>query len=134
MTTVLLFILSVWLAYYLARWFFRSVMPRIVMWGLNRHIRKKYGSAYDQYSQQYGGTQDGGRGASGRRSPRGSAARHRRRGKIIPKDVGEYVEFEEIPTYNKPSTENTAKSDLNAKTHKFKDEPQISDADWEDIK
>lgn len=128
MTTLLLFILIVWLVYYLAKTFF----PRIVMWGLNRHIRRKYGQAYDQFNNQYGRQQQ----QRQRTSPFSRSSKkkkpQRRSGKIIPNDVGEYVEFEDIPTYNdgKSTIDNVEARD----TKKYKDEPQVSDADWEEIK
>lgn len=127
MTYLLIFILLVYLVYFGAKWFFKVAMPHIVMWGLNRHIRKKYGQAYEQAT---------GSGHRTRTSRESRQSRNRRkqwsRSKIIPNDVGEYVDFEEIPTYTDPSKTNT--SETNQQKNKYKDEPQISDAEWEEIK
>ncbi len=116
MSAVLLFILCVWLAYYLAKWFFRFALPRLLLWGVNRHMRNKYSQVFGQQQQQS-------RQRSQQRRPKA-----RKKGKIIPDDVGEYVEYEDIPTYNEPN----AQSETG--TTKFKEEAQVSDAEWEEIK
>jgi len=61
-----------------------------------------------------------------RKQAQADARSHSRRsGKIIDPSVGEYVEFEEVSA---PYTQQPTRS------APFKPEPQIEDADWEDIK
>lgn len=55
-----------------------------------------------------------------------------RRGKKIDKDVGEYVEFEDITESSSSGYSDTIK-DVDVKQHNFCSESQISDAEWEDI-
>lgn len=71
-------------------------------------------------------------GRSGAQGQRESSAyreyrRARRRGgKKIDASVGEYVEFEEIPTYRSADTGQATRPD-------FKPESQVEDAEWVDL-
>lgn len=130
MSSVILIILIVWGAYYFARWFFSKGLARLLMWLMSKQARKQYEQMFGQQppssSQQRRGRAQGWSPFSrnkGQRKPN-----KRRRSKIIGKDVGEYVEFEEISVYTPPT------SHREESHKKYPDEPQISDAEWEDLK
>lgn len=128
MSSVIIIILVIWGAYYFARWFFSKGLPRLLMWLMGRQAQKQYEQMFGQRppssSQQRSSRSQGWSPFS--RQPKSQPGR-RRKGKIIGKDVGEYVEFEEISTYRQSSAKHED-------THKkYPDEPQISDADWEDL-
>lgn len=111
------------------------VIPVVrVLWALFKakrkydHIRRQ---AREAFRQQYGGSQtrnpfggfpfgsdNGGYSESAQKT-------QRRRGKKIPKDVGEYVNFEELP----PLTDRCDLPPRHVRT-----EEQIVDAEWEDIR
>lgn len=80
----------------------------------------------DAMEQMYGAQQQAsGHGAQQKRKAGWSAPGKPR--KKIGKDVGEYVRFEELPA--------TTSSDATGTEHPYTGtEPQITDADWEDIK
>lgn len=103
---------------YLLAWCLRYVFPRIAVWLLRRHLRK-------QAAQPFGGGFDPfnpfGYDASAQNTRRNT---RRRSGKIIAKDVGEYVEFEDLPGAPKPRFSPSS----------FVPTPQVSDADWEEIR
>lgn len=80
---------------------------------VNDFINQQFGAAREQYSRAYG-----------YRAPREPEAAARR-GKKINSDVGEYVEFTEIEgTFPNPP----------ADPGYTPREPQVSDAEWEDVK
>lgn len=54
----------------------------------------------------------------------GNKAEHKKRSKKIPRDVGEYVQYTDVP-----GTTDTPKT-----TTHFRTEEQVQDAEWEDIK
>lgn len=87
------------------------------LWRIKRQMR-------DAYRQFYGGQPEG-----SRQSARSSSARSRqsapkqRRGKRIPPDLGEYVDFEELPYTPEPERQPV----------RFKRQEQVSDAEWEEI-
>ncbi len=130
MSAVITIILVIWGAYYFARWFFSKALPKLLVWFVHRQARKQYEQMFGQ-SQAQSSQQQRTRSRSQGWSPFSRQSRQqqprRRRGKIITKDMGEYVEFEEIPTYTPPSSHQqpTGKH--------YADEPQISDAEWEDL-
>lgn len=99
------FLLGPWLRAWLARYARRKMEERI-----NAIFGEQFGMNGSPGRQRQGGAQT-------------SAQRPRRHGKIFTREVGEYIEFEEIdepmpPPYN---TKYTPK------------EPQVTDAEWEDI-
>lgn len=100
--------------------------PYIAMWLLKRHVRKQMDQTFRQgtYSQARSQTQYDPFGHFRRKKSQAESQAHHRGKKISP-DVGEYVEFEEITYYAETTTQSPAP---------FKPEPQIEDADWEDLK
>ena len=107
-------VIAIWLGYKLLRWAF----PRLLQWWLKRMVRRQLGIDLDEPKQQ-----------KRPRNPFFSSdepkAKPRRHGKKIPRDVGEYVEFEEFSS----SYESHA-----ADGSRFKAEKQIVDVKWTDIK
>lgn len=98
--------------------------PQIVMWLFKRHMRNQMYNAFGRESfrqdqQSYDPFADT------RRQSQSKAHTRRRKKKIIDPEVGEYVEFEEVRSAAYSQTERMAN---------FKPEPQIEDADWEEIK
>lgn len=72
------------------------------------------------------GTQQPDTGSDTRRARKGGWSAPGEHRKKIGKDVGEYVKFEELPAVSaSDTTESRRHTDC---------EPQITDADWEDIK
>lgn len=81
------------------------------LWSLRRQVR-------DAYRQAYGYTEP----KREYNSSRQKAEAPRRRGRRIPADYGEYIDYEEIE-YVPPGP-----------LVKYKRQQQISDAEWEEIK
>lgn len=105
MLSFLSFIFTFILAIYIAGWLFRALFPRFAIWLFKRQMRK-------QAEAFQGGPRQ-----------REQQRTRRRPGKKIAKDVGEYVEFEDLPgpppaRYSPPC---------------FAPQPQITDVRWEDI-
>lgn len=98
----------------------RRYFPQIVMWLVGRRMRSQMNDYQARQQQAYARARQ--------EQQRRDKARRRRRGKIFGSNVGEYVEFEDVKVYT--YTETTGK----AAGADFKPEPQISDAEWEDIK
>lgn len=113
LTAILFTFLIVWLLGQLLRRYF----PQILMWLVGRRMRSQMNDYQARQQRAYERARQQERQSKGRR-----------RGKIFGSNVGEYVEFEEMKVYTYSETANeTVKSD-------FKPEPQVSDAEWEDIK
>lgn len=109
---LLIFVLAVWLGYRLLRWAF----PRLLQYWVKKMIRRQFGIDVEEpKAKKRRSFFDGG---EPQRKPR-------RRGKKIPRDVGEYVEFEEFSS----SFESSA-----ADGSTFKAEEQVVDVKWKDIK
>ncbi len=83
------------------------------LWMFRRKVQQAYRQAYDR---SYAGSSE--RNRTGRK-----ASGTRRRGKRIPADIGEYVEFEEISFV----------AETPGPPVKFERQEQISDAEWEEI-
>lgn len=109
LSALLIFTLVVWLLGQLLRRFF----PQIMMWMVGRRMRSQMND-FQRRQQQYSRS----RQQQGRQKPR--------RSKIFDSSVGEYVEFEEVKVYQSQASE--------PQPQDFKPEPQVSDAEWEDIK
>lgn len=113
---LILIFVAIWGGYYLLRWAF----PRLARYFLKRLIRNSLGIDVEEPKR--------------RREPRrpskpyfssGPRPKRRRRGKKIPHDVGEYVEFEEInSSYEYHASDGS----------RFKVEEQVVDVKWKDIK
>lgn len=101
------------------------LMGRLLVWLMTRQMRKRMRDAFGQ--DPFAAQQGFGREQQNRRNRENTNYSGRRNGKIFSKDVGEYVEFEEIQEY-------TRYTQTTEERPKFKPEPQISDAEWEDIK
>lgn len=105
---LILFLLFYWIAPMLLRYF----------------LRKKANDFFRQFGAASGFTRD---------TPNDSRTWTRkypaRKRKKISADVGEYVEFEEIREYRSHSDA----PNESGRAH-YSEEPQISDAEWEDIK
>ena len=110
----------------------RYVFPRVAVWLFRRQMRKQARQAFGQDFDSFG---FGGR-PQGRQEQKGSddffsafrgKSRKRgnggRRGKLIGKDVGEYVDFEELPGAPAPRFSPST----------FAPQPQIVDVEWEDL-
>ena len=117
-----------------------SILTVYVLWlvvkpWLTRYLHRRFERKMSEmFARQFGIDPDvfaASGSASGRRSPFGDAAghsapprSHRRREKVIGRDVGEYVEFEELegsfPT--RPPQTHTPM------------EAQVEDAEWEDLR
>lgn len=85
-------------------------------------------SAKQKAKNYFNGNSNGARNTE-RRYSRESAPSYRPKRKIIDPNIGEYVEFEELRTYTSDTTCNTSDT-----TIKYKEEEQIEDAVWEEIK
>lgn len=109
---ILIFVIAIWLGIKLLRWAF----PRLLQWWLKRAIRRQFGIDFEEPKQE--------KRRSSFFSGSESKAKPRRRGKKIPSDVGEYVEFEEISaSYESQSADGS----------RFKAEEQIVDVKWKDL-
>ncbi len=106
---LLLFFLIIWPLIRVAIAFYRA----------QQQARKAFGQFGRESSQQRTGRKAGWSGFQ------------RQRKKKISRDMGEYVEFEEIV---KTSTENTVNGDEASTEQKTEIEQQIVDVEWEDIK
>lgn len=88
-------------------------------------VRKAQRQARDAFSQFTGNA------GQERRRTGGWTGGKKRRNKVIDRNVGEYVDFEEVETSGeagtKPEAGDTTKSG-------YKVEQQVVDAEWEDIK
>lgn len=113
MLSFLSFIFTFVLAIYIAGWLFRTLFPRFAMWLFKRQMRRQ-AEAFQGGRREY----DPFAGSRQRqqRAPR-------RPGKKIAKDVGEYVEFEDLP--GPPPPRYTPPC--------FAPRPQITDVRWEDL-
>lgn len=112
-TKIFIFVIAIWLGVKLLRWAF----PRLFQWWVKRMVRRQFGINVEEPK------------AKKRRrsffSGGESKPKPRRQGKKIPRDVGEYVEFEEISvSYESHGTDGSH----------FKAEEQIVDVKWTDIK
>ncbi|MCM1521834.1 MAG: DUF4834 family protein [Muribaculaceae bacterium] len=96
------------------------VWPIVKTWMARYARRKMEERLHNMFREQFGMNFDTPRQQPPHESRRRST---RRTGKIFTRDVGEYVEFEEteIPLPPPPETRHTPM------------EPQVSDADWEEI-
>lgn len=112
---LILVIAAVYGGYSLLKWGF----PRMMRYFLKRLIRRQFGIDFDEPKQPRGR-----RGAHNQPYPPGSSRRPRRRGKKIPRDVGEYVEFEEIS-----SVYECHRADGSG----FRAEEQVVDVKWKDL-
>lgn len=118
LSAILIFILIVWLLGQLLRRFF----PQILMWMVGRRMRSQmndFQARQREYAQ---------RGRQQQQEQQRRRKASRRRGKIFGRGDGEYVEFEEVKVYG-----GSAASDAKPSSD-FKPEPQVTDAEWEDIK
>lgn len=100
------------------------VVPKLLKLWLQWYIRRNQRKAQQRMNDFFNGG-----GASADRQSRQS--KKQRKKKKIDSNVGEYVSFEEITTDT--STTQTAGNDSATQPGK-KPEPQVEDAEWEDIK
>lgn len=110
---IFIVVISIWLGIKLVRWAF----PRLMQYWLKRMMRRQFGIDVEEPKTRK------------RRSPFSSSGepkgKRARQGKKIPRDVGEYVEFEEFSS----SFESSSPA-----SQRFKAEDQIVDVKWKDIK
>lgn len=107
----------------LAALFFFVIRPIFrILWRAYRQKR-----ALEEMWRQMCGQDTGSRTNSRRHASKTSKTPHRK--KKIPKDVGEYVDYEEIDEHINP---NSPKTD-DTKRYTGPAEPQVSDAEWEDL-
>jgi len=101
--------------------------------------RKFQQKVNDMFRQAYGGRAQGFpfgddyEEAQARQAREAQARQHRRRRKVFGREDGEYVEFEEIQVKAEYTTTSSAGSNEANKPDYTPREPQISDAEWEDI-
>lgn len=100
------------------------VVPKLLKLWLQWYIRRNQRKAQQRMNDFFNGG-----GASADRQSR--QPKKQRKKKKIDSNVGEYVSFEEITTDT--STTQTAGNDSATQSGK-KPEPQVEDAEWEDIK
>lgn len=99
------------------------VVPKLLKLWLQWYIRRNQRKAQQRMNDFFnGGAADAGRPQQSKKQ---------RKKKKIDSNVGEYVSFEEITTDT--STTQTARNDSATQPGK-KPEPQVEDAEWEDIK
>lgn len=112
------------------------VKPFLVVYTRHKYQQK----VNEMFNQTFGGGQaPGGQpygdGGSSRQSRNGGAnprsAYSRMKKKIFSRDEGEYVEFEEIEVSVDDRRRDASTSSSSAYTPR---EPQVSDADWEEIR
>lgn len=93
---------------------------------LVNYARRKYQEKVnDMFSQAFGQ-------AAGNRRDRYSAPRAKQKHKVFSKDEGEYVEFEEIEIKEEFHSNDPVNSTHTPPNYTPR-EPQVSDADWEEI-
>lgn len=100
-----------------------------VVWPLLRFymmLRKAQRQARDAFSQFQGEGKDGSRQRKG-----GWSGGRQSRKKVIDRNVGEYVEFEEVEISRDSETKTGSDS---RKESGYKVEQQVVDAEWEEIK
>ncbi len=100
--------------------------PNIAMWLLKRQVRRQMDQAFGPGAFRQAGrqTEYDPFGHFRTKQRQAEASERQRRAKKIDPNVGEYVEFEEISYYAETTTQSPAP---------FNPEPQIEDADWEEI-
>lgn len=115
------------------------VKPFLVVYTRHKYQQK----VNEMFNQTFGGGQPSGGqpyddGGSSRQSRNGGGSRANRRSaysrmkkKIFSRDEGEYVEFEEIEVSVDDRRRDASTSSSSAYTPR---EPQVSDADWEEIR
>lgn len=92
-----------------------------VLWALYR-VRRSTRSFFRQF--ETAGTTYGHRSSAGSNGQRQERRRHRQRGKKISEDVGEYVNFEDLPgRYGEDFKQEV----------KYTVEEQVVDVEWEDV-
>lgn len=100
--------------------------PYLAMWLLKRQVRRQMDQAFGPGAPRENRQREYDPFGHFRRKRKEADRRHQRRSrKIIDPSVGEYVEFEEVRTYS---------SQTPPEPPAFKPEPQIEDAEWEEIK
>ncbi len=98
---------------------------------MRRKVRQQYRNPYEDQTSSRQRQSYNPFGSARQRQQQQQAQRRKPKTKIFGPDDGEYVEFEDIPTYRDP---NEPTPPPPPKKPTDKDEPQISDAEWEDIK
>lgn len=117
--------------------FFGTILILYLVWLIVKPLllsyaqRKYTQKVNDMFNQTFGG----GTGFSSGASPFGQHRRQQhqpqRRKKIFSRDEGEYVDFEEIEVKTEFSASETTEKQGPSYTPR---EPQVSDADWEEIR
>lgn len=124
--------------------FFGTILLLYILWiivrePLRRYAARKYTNYInDIYGRAFGGTQGfpgAGQQSSGRRrrDDGRQSSPFRRKRKIFTREDGEYVDFEEIDVKAGPSAGQAAQRDAASDSYTPR-EPQVSDADWEEIR
>lgn len=107
----------------------KPMLARYMQRKFQQKVNDMFGQMFGQAPGQSDSTHDN--EASRRQDAHG---RHRqRKSKIFSRDEGEYVEFEEVRATS--SSETSATSDYSSSSRRHTPrEPQVSDAEWEDIR
>lgn len=108
------------------------VKPILVVYTRHKYQQK----VNEMFNQTFGGGQppygSGDRQSrNGRANPRSAYSRMKK--KIFSRDEGEYVEFEEIETSVDDDRRRNASTSSSSSAYTPR-EPQVSDADWEEIR
>lgn len=120
--SLLAIILTILLIWWVLGPVLKRIGARLLMWLIQHRMRRQMNDAFgfDPFggSRQYGPS-----GSQSHQQPR----RGKRKSKVFTKDMGEYVEFEDIQEYRRDASAEQPRTDI-------KPEPQITDAEWEDVK
>ena len=113
----------------------KPLLARYMQRKFRQKVNDMFGQAFGDAFGQTPGEGDYTRGSYGGRNAAGGDGATARKGKIFSRDEGEYVEFEEIRV---TASEETSRDDYAAaaggNSHRHTPhEPQVSDAEWEDI-
>lgn len=112
--------MSAFLLFLLFLFIFFIVIPLFRVGRTVRNVRRQYREAFDSARN------DSRREAE--RHPGGWSAPRRRKAKVVARDEGEYVEWEEVTSRTSDASASSA-SDTTVRV-----EERITDAEWEDIK
>lgn len=113
----------------------KPLLARYMQRKFRQKVNDMFGQAFGDAFGQTPGEGDYTRGSYGGRNAAGGYGATARKGKIFSRDEGEYVEFEEIRV---TASEETSRDDYAAaaggNSHRHTPhEPQVSDAEWDDI-
>lgn len=116
--------MSAFLLFLLFLFIFFIVIPLFRVGRTVRNVRRQYREAFDS-------ARNDSRRREAERRPGGWSAPRRRKAKVVARDEGEYVEWEEVTEVTSRTSDTSASS---AAETTVRVEERITDAEWEDIK